>query len=105
MDEGQRRGHLRHHGQPVQQTRVRAADPEGRQIYLHVFDWPKDGKLLVPIANQVNKAYVLACAGQELKCEKSAAGQAVLVPSAAPDANASVVVLEIQGSPEVIAGQ
>ncbi len=75
------------------------------ELYLHVFDWPKDGKLLVPIANQVNKAYVLACAGQELKCEKSAAGQAVLVPSAAPDANASVVVLEIQGSPEVIAGQ
>ena len=37
------------------------------KLYLHVFDWPKDGKLLVPIANRVNKAYLLAQPAVELK--------------------------------------
>ena len=31
------------------------------KLYLHVFDWPKDGELVVPgLKNQVTKAYLLA---------------------------------------------
>jgi alpha-L-fucosidase len=73
------------------------------KLYLHVFDWPKDGRLLVPIANGVRKAYLLAAPGQELKSEKTDNGQVLAVPETAPDANASVVVLEIEGQPEVLA--
>ena len=72
-------------------------------LYLHVFDWPKEGKLLVPIANRVKKAYLLADPGTELTLTKSERGQTLLVPRAAPDANASVVVVEIEGPPEVVA--
>ena len=72
-------------------------------LYLHVFDWPKEGKLLVPIANRVKKAYLLADPGTELTSTKSERGQTLLVPRAAPDANASVVVVEIEGPPEVVA--
>ena len=34
------------------------------KLYLHVFDWPKDGRLIVPMANPVKKAYLLAGAGK-----------------------------------------
>ena len=30
-------------------------------LYLHVFDWPKDGELLVPgLKNEIRQAYLLA---------------------------------------------
>ena len=73
------------------------------KLYLHVFQWPRDGKLLVPVANQVKKAYLLAQPTVELKAEKSDAGQTLIVPAAAPDANASVVVVEIEGAADVLA--
>ena len=43
--------------------------------------------------------------GKELKSEKGEDGQIVFVPGTAPDANASVVVVEIEGPPKVLAGQ
>jgi alpha-L-fucosidase len=73
------------------------------KLYLHVLDWPQDGKLLVPVANQVNKAYLLAQPTVELKSEKSDAGQTLIMPAAAPDANASVVVVEMEGAADVLA--
>ncbi|MHB1037496.1 MAG: alpha-L-fucosidase [Pirellulales bacterium] len=73
------------------------------KIYLHVFQWPQDGKLLVPIANPVKKAYLLAQPTVELKSEKSEAGQTLALPTAAPDANASVVVVAIEGPADVLA--
>jgi hypothetical protein len=57
----------------------------------------------VPIANQVKKAYLLAQPTIELKSEKSDAGQTLIMPVAAPDANASVVVVEIEGAADVLA--
>jgi alpha-L-fucosidase len=73
------------------------------KLYLHVFQWPQDGKLLVPVANQVKKAYLLAQPTVELKSEKSDAGQTLSMLAAAPDANASVVVVEIEGAADVLA--
>jgi alpha-L-fucosidase len=73
------------------------------RLYLHVFDWPADGRLLVPVANAVKRASLLADRGAALKVEKAKGGQVVLVPAAAPDADASVVVVAIDGAPEVIA--
>jgi len=73
--------------------------------YLHLFDWPKDGRLVVPMVNPVKKAYLLADAAKELKSEKTEGGQVVIVPAAAPDADASVVVVAIDGPPQVLAGK
>ena len=73
------------------------------KLYLHVFDWPADGKLAVPLASPVNKAYLLADPSQSLKVESSAEGKVVTVPSASPSPYAGVVVLEIAGPPEVTA--
>jgi alpha-L-fucosidase len=76
------------------------------KLYLHVFDWPKDGKLAVPIANQVSQAYLLANRNEALgvaRKEGEEAGLSITVPGAAPDAHATVVVLEIAGAPQVVA--
>ena len=74
------------------------------KLYLHVFDWPKDGALVVPVANKVAKAYLLANRVQPLKVSaKEGAGVSVAVQTEAPDANATVVVLEIEGAPQVLA--
>jgi alpha-L-fucosidase len=73
------------------------------KLYLHVFQWPRDGKLLVPIANQVKKAYLLTQPTVELKSEKSDVGQTLTVTAVTPDANASVVVVEIEGAADVLA--
>lgn len=71
-------------------------------LYLHVFDWPADGKLAVPgLVNRVLSAELLAD-GMKLDVSPSADGHVVLVPASAPDAISSTVRLTIQGSPEVV---
>jgi alpha-L-fucosidase len=85
----------------------RCTQKPGR-LYLHVYDWPKDGALTVPIANTVKKAYLLARPAQILPARIRQAGTAddgvtFAVPAEAPDAHATVVVLEIQGVPQVLA--
>ena len=39
------------------------------KLYLHVFDWPHDRKLVVPVKNEVHAAYLLSKpAGQARRC-------------------------------------
>jgi alpha-L-fucosidase len=73
-------------------------------LYLHVFDWPK-GDLIVPgLKNKVTKAYLLADRDKTaLPVEAVPEGVAIKLPTTAPDAMDSVVALEIEGKPEVIA--
>ena len=72
-------------------------------LYLHVFDWPADGKLLVPgLTNAAQKAYLLADSRKKpLRIESSREGLSLSVPATAPDAICSVVVLKIKGQPAV----
>ncbi len=73
----------------------------GTRLYLAVFDWPADGKLVVPLAGaQVRKAALLA-GGQTCETETGPTALTVKVPAAAPDAAASVVVVELAGAPVV----
>ncbi len=74
------------------------------KLYLHVFQWPK-GDLAVPgLKNKVEKAYLLADASRAaLQATQTEEGVLLKVPEKAPDAIASVVVLEIVGEPEVAA--
>ncbi len=75
----------------------------GATLYLQVFDWPTDGKLVVPgLKNKVQKAYLLADAEKKnltVSTVYSTIGdeKAVAVGPAAPDKICSVVVLEVQG--------
>ncbi|MBN1938821.1 MAG: alpha-L-fucosidase [Candidatus Aminicenantes bacterium] len=73
------------------------------RLYLHVFDWPADGRLVVPgLLSPVLKAYLLSDPAQKmLKIESLPTAQVVTVPAAAPDSDVSVVVLDISGKPDV----
>ena len=71
------------------------------KLCLHVFEWPDDGKLAVPpIKAKVTSAYLLADPNRTpLATEACSDGVEVTLPAKAPDAVASVVVLEIDGKP------
>ena len=50
------------------------------RLYLHVFDWPEDGRLTMPtIKNEITRAYLLAN-GENLETTKSSDGIVIRVP-------------------------
>ena len=69
------------------------------RLYLHVLDWPADGKLVVPGLNRpVQRAYLLADPDEAaLACVARDEAVQVQVPAAAPDPVCSVVVLDLAG--------
>jgi alpha-L-fucosidase len=81
------------------------ATPWGRctarsgKLYLHVFNWPTDGRLVVPgLRNKVSKAYLLAAPEQACRVTPGEEQVTVAVPRQMPDALDTVVVLEIEGA-------
>jgi len=71
-------------------------------LFLHVFNWPADGKLVVPgLKNTVTSARLLA-GDKSLTFSSTPDGVEVQVPADAPDKISSTVVLTIKGEPEVV---
>jgi len=73
-------------------------------LYLHVFDWPADGKLLVPgLRSPVQKAYWFNGKSSRpvLATQSTAEGVLVSVPKTGANAISTTVALEIKGAPEV----
>jgi alpha-L-fucosidase len=66
------------------------------KLYLHVFDWPADGKLAVPLTAEVVKAHLLAQPARALGIESVADGKVIQVGAASPTPHAGVVVLEVR---------
>ncbi|MGA2256508.1 MAG: alpha-L-fucosidase, partial [Thermoguttaceae bacterium] len=79
------------------------ATQKGETIYLHVFDWPKDGKLVVPLANKPLKAYLLTAKEKSLELSPGENDLTIQVPAEAPDKIASVIALELEGKPQPLA--
>jgi len=73
--------------------------PVGVTLYLHVFTWPSDGKLLVPgLKNKPETAYLLADAKRHpLATEASPEGLTISVPPTPPDPISTTLVLKVQG--------
>jgi len=70
-------------------------------LYLHVFDWPADGKLTVPgLGNAVKSAELLA-GGAKLAVEKSDKGPVLTLPATATDPIVSTIKVVITGKPAV----
>ncbi|MDB6068160.1 MAG: putative glycosyl hydrolase [Pedosphaera sp.] len=69
-------------------------------LYLHVFDWPADGQLLVPgLKNSSRKAYLLADSNHHALATKATPeGLLISVPTTAPDAISSTIVLQVRGA-------
>ncbi len=73
------------------------------RLYLHVFDWPSDGKLKVPgIFNEAKQAYLLADRQKNpLPVHREEDAIIINVPIYSPDPHNSAVVLDIAGKPDI----
>jgi len=72
------------------------------RLYLHVFDWPSEGKLVLQgLANKPVKAFLLD-GGQPLECASADNQVAIALPENAPGKTPTVVALDIKGKPQVI---
>lgn len=77
------------------------ATRKGNTLYLHVFDWPKDGKLHVPLKNRVVSAHLLTSPASKLKAASEPGRITIDVPATPVDPVDTVVVLTIDGNPDV----
>jgi alpha-L-fucosidase len=77
------------------------SDGNKTTLYLHVWDWPANGKLFVPGLNNAVKSATLLATGEKLKTAADADGVTIEVPATAPDAVSSTIVLKIKGVPDV----
>lgn len=71
-------------------------------LYVCVFEWPKDGKLIIPgLENKILKAYPLTAKTKTLKVETGEAEKIIDVNAVKQSAFSTVIVLEISGKPVV----
>jgi len=76
---------------------------EPGRLFLHVFEWPKAALLVPGLRNEVRKAYLLSNPATVLAFTRDPdVGIRVALPAEAPDPIDTVVVLEIEGEPEVV---
>jgi len=66
-------------------------------LYLSVFNWPADKKLVVPGLQQPVSSATLLAGGKKLATAKTAEGLVITLPENAPDAIASVIKLQVKG--------
>lgn len=70
-------------------------------LYLHLYNWPIDGNLIVPgLRNKIKSATLLAT-GRRLMTKMSAQGAVIKVPKESPDPISATVALRISGKPDI----
>jgi alpha-L-fucosidase len=72
-------------------------------LFLHVFDWPVGGILAIPLQNQVRSVKLLAAPNAKITASATPAGLRLQLPARTPDPIATVIRLELDGDPRVIA--
>ncbi len=76
--------------------------PTGKtRLYLHVFDWPSDGTLVVPLANGSGARARLMAGGRPLPVTATESQVSIAVGDRAPDRIASVIVLDLDTPPRI----
>jgi alpha-L-fucosidase len=101
-------GWMRKNGESIYGTTASPFDPlpwgrvtrKGNRLYVHVFEWPKDGRLELPgLATPVRAAHLLG--GPTIKTERAGTNVAMLLPATSPNPADTVVVLELASAPVV----
>jgi alpha-L-fucosidase len=70
---------------------------KGNTLYLHVFDWPSNGRIVVPVSNLAIRAHLLAAPDAPLTTASTADGLEIQLPGSAPDRIASVIEVTLDG--------
>jgi alpha-L-fucosidase len=75
---------------------------KGNTLYAIIFDWPKDGEIVLPrLKNQIRGARLLGDSGSKISSTRRGENVVVRLPRKSPDAIASVVAIELDGVPVV----
>ncbi|HEX8461459.1 MAG TPA: alpha-L-fucosidase, partial [Segetibacter sp.] len=72
-----------------------------QKLYLHIFDYPKNAELAVPMANKITKAYLLADTKKQLTVTTANGRSVIKLPKQVPDTINTVVVVEFSGEPVI----
>lgn len=77
------------------------ATSKGNTLYLHVFQWPADGVLVVPMQADVVRAVLLTDPDKALVVEAAGSQTKIKLPATAPDPIATVIRLDLRAAPVV----
>lgn len=80
---------------------TKKAHSGGTSLFLHVFDWPDNGKLVVPGLKNIPASAKLLEGGKNLSFEQGNGSLQIHLPPTAPDPFVSVIRLDIKGPLEV----
>ncbi len=70
------------------------------KLFAHVIYWPSTRQLVIgPLRNAISRVYLLNNPGTSLRYTANSSGITVSLPTSAPNADASVVVVEVSGVP------
>ncbi|HEX2854736.1 MAG TPA: alpha-L-fucosidase [Opitutaceae bacterium] len=75
-------------------TTQKAKPGGGTTLFLHIWEWPADGKILLPDIKQAPRSGRLLAGGIALAATATPEGIVVTLPGAAPDPDVSVAALE-----------
>jgi alpha-L-fucosidase len=72
---------------------------KGQTLYFHVFEWPVNGQLIIPLENKVVKAFMVANPKEVLKTTSANGHLVISIPAKASDDIATVIAVQITGEP------
>jgi alpha-L-fucosidase len=73
------------------------------KLYVHVLKWPTTGTLQIPaLSNTINQVYLLNAPGTPLNYAVNGGSITITVPTSAPNAVASVIVVSVSGVPTAL---
>jgi alpha-L-fucosidase len=79
----------------------RAQPGGGTTLFLHVWEWPANGHVLLPGVQQAARAGRMLAGGTAVVTQVTADGLTVTLPGSAPDPDLSVAALEFVGPVEI----
>jgi alpha-L-fucosidase len=75
---------------------------KGNKLYLHIFEWPKDGMLSFPLQNKIKRAWLITNPSKSLQVNHTPTKNTIVLTGDAPDKIATVVVVELDVAPVVL---
>jgi alpha-L-fucosidase len=96
------RGNVYTKALPWGRTTQKARPGGGATLYVHVWEWPADGKVLLPGINQAARSGRLLAGGATVTSTVTPEGLVVTLPGSAPDPDVSVAALEFDRPVEVM---
>jgi alpha-L-fucosidase len=86
---------------PWGRATMRANADGSTTLYAHVWEWPADGRIVLPTVTETPSAARLLADSDQITTEASPEGLIVRLPATAPDADVSVVRLDFPGGVKV----